>query len=125
MITVQPITPAERVHCAFCAKPLQPSHACRVTFYSHAVEARGRTPEQQLEEFKTNRRVVRVARDWHTKDLNGEPVERSVSSIRVTLMPENPGEWGFWGRFCGQQCAARFGFAAHSAGYRIQRRKAA
>lgn len=122
---VQPITPQERVHCAYCAKPLQPAHACRKTFYSGTVEADGRSPEQQLSGYQSNRRVVRVRRSYH------QPIDyssgrksgpRVTSTIEVVHFPESPDEWGFWGLFCGQLCAARFGYNAHRAGYRIKAR---
>jgi hypothetical protein len=125
-LTVIPISQLERVHCAYCAKPLQPNNECRKTFYSGTIEAAGRTVEEQLAAYATNRRVVRIARSYHTKrDYNtDEVISREVSRIEVVHFPE-PHNWGFWGAFCGQLCAARFGYASHKAGYRIKRKEAA
>lgn len=124
-VTAIPITAQERVHCAYCAKPLQPNQSCRKTFYSGVIEAQGKTVEQQLACFSTNRRVVRVARQYVKKyDRDDNVIGREVWRIEVVFMPE-PGEWGLWGKFCGQQCAARFGHASHEAGYRINRKKVA
>jgi hypothetical protein len=115
---VEPITSAERVHCAYCAKPLQPGDACRKTFYSHSQEAKGRTPEEQLAAYSTNRRIVRVARSyWKKYDDAGREIGREVSRIEVVHMPE-PDEWSLWGKFCTNICAMRFGYAAHEAGFR-------
>jgi hypothetical protein len=123
MITVHPIQPAERVHCAYCAKPLQPNHGCRKTFYSGTIDAKGLTPEEQLAAYSTNRRVVRIARSYQQiyDDSTGslKPSGRKVSRIEVVHFPD-PDGWGLWGAFCGQLCAARFGYASHKAGYRIK-----
>lgn len=122
-LTVQPIRAAERVHCAYCHKPLQPNQRCRKTFYSGTQEAQGRTVEEQLAAYQTNRRIVRIARTYsHETDDNGERTgKREAWRIEVTHWPEELDDWGFWGRFCGQLCAARFGYASHKAGYRIRR----
>lgn len=125
MIDVTPILPSERVHCAYCAKPLQPSHGARKTFWSGTVEASGLTPEEQLACYATNRRVVRIARSYHPIYGDGpKPIGREVCRIEVVHFPE-PDEWGLWGLFCGQLCAARFGYSAHRAGHRIKRKAAA
>lgn len=122
---VEPITPAERVHCAYCAKPLQPSHGARKTFWTGTVEAVGRTVEAQLACYSTNRRVVRIARSYSKKyDNAGNVIGREVHRVEVVHFPE-PDEWGLWGVFCGQLCAARFGYASHKAGYSIKRKTAA
>jgi len=125
MLTVQPITAAERAHCAYCNKPLQPQHSARKTFWSGTIEAKGQTPEQQLAAYKTNRRVVRIARQYSQKYNNeGTVVGREVHRIEVVHFPD-PDEWGLWGLFCGQQCASRFGWASYKAGYRMKRKAAA
>lgn len=122
-LTVEPITAAERVHCAYCAKPLQPNQRCRKTFYSGTQEAAGRTVEEQLAAYQTKRRIVRIARAYHheTDDNDERTGERWPWRIEVTHWPDDPDGWGFWGHFCGQLCAARFGYASHKAGYRIRR----
>jgi hypothetical protein len=114
MHIVDPIKPHERVHCAYCAKPLQPQHRCRKRFYRHEMAAE---PEARLAEYQTNRRIVRIARSYR-KHYDGS---REVSWIEVVHMPEH-GEWGLWGKFCGQQCAARFGYVMHEAGHRLKAR---
>jgi hypothetical protein len=120
-MNVEPITPSERRRCAYCDKPLQPAYACRKTFYGCTVEAKGRTPEQQLAEYKTNRRIVRIARKYHQPmDYAGNKTgPRQTSSLEVVHFPDGD-EWGLWGTFCGQLCAARFGYASHRAGYRLK-----
>jgi hypothetical protein len=121
-ITVEPITAQERVHCAYCNKPLQPNTSCRKTFYRGTMDAQGRTPEEQLAAYSTNRRVVRIARSYGSK--LDTPDVREVWRIEVVHFPE-PDDWGFWGTFCGQLCASRFGYASHRAGYRMKRKAAA
>ena len=123
--TIQPILPHERRRGAYCAKPLQPNHGCRKNFWSGTIDAQGRTPEEQLAAYATNRRVVRIARSYHTRHADdGKVAGREVRRVEVVHFPE-PSEWGLWGDFCGQLCAARFGFASHKAGYRITRKVAA
>jgi len=126
VITVEPITAQERVHCAYCNKPLQPSNSARKTFWNGTIEANGKTPEEQLAEYRTNRRVVRIARQYSPiyADDSSKIVGRTVWRIEVVHFPE-PDEWGLWGKFCGQLCAARFGHASFVAGYRIRRKKEA
>jgi hypothetical protein len=122
MIDVTPILPSERIHCAYCAKPLQPQHSCRKTFWTGTVEASGKTPEEQLAAYNTNRRVVRVARTYSpVYDSDSNVIGRTVHRIEVVHFPEAD-EWGLWGKFCGQLCAARFGYAAHCAGYKFRRK---
>lgn len=118
---VEPITPSERKHCAYCGKRLQPNYSCRKTFYASTTEAAGRTPEQQLAEYQSNRRIVRVARRYHTRHnyADDRPLGREVSSIEVVHFP-GPADWGLWGEFCGQLCAARFGFSARRAGWKVR-----
>jgi hypothetical protein len=118
-VTVQPIRPEERPRCQCCGKGLQPGNACRQSF--GRLEG-SNDPEASLAAFKTNRRVVRVRRNWHSHQARFDaPVIRSLSSIEVVFMPDRPSDWDAYDSlFCTLECARQFARAAHRAGYRMR-----
>lgn len=119
-VTVEPIRPEERPACQNCGKGLQPGPRCRQTLDTlDGVK----DPEAALAAFKTNRRVARVTRKWHTyypPGRDAEPVRR-LSSIEIVFAPDEHRDWDSYdGLFCTIACARAFARAAHRAGYRIK-----
>ncbi len=116
MIKIEPLTPAERdAHrCAYCGKHLLPDA------WRNSWECK---TEEELAQYKTNRRVIQIRREMHTRyDHNDEVISKTLYKIHLKFLPDDDSDWGRDGVFCTGRCAEKFAHAAHRAGYRMQRK---
>jgi hypothetical protein len=126
MITVEPLTEQERAahRCAYCGKGLLPKGWGTSKLLTNQYN--GLTCEEQLAEFRTNRRVIAVRKSWHPqRDDDDKVIGRKCWNIIITFMPDNASGWGYDGLFCKGPCAQAFAHASHRAGYRMKAKEPA